>query len=107
MASLTDKVVLLTGASSGIGEALARELGKRGAKLALCARRADRLETLAGEIAAAGGEAIAIACDVTRDGDCEAAVARTKERFGRLDVAVANAGFGVAGPVESLRLEDF
>ncbi len=107
MASLAGKVVLITGASSGIGEALARELGRRGAKLALCARRADRLEALAADIAAAGGDAIAVACDVTRDGDCEAAVARTKERFGRVDVAIANAGFGVVGPIEKLALEDF
>jgi short-subunit dehydrogenase len=105
--SFEGKVVLITGASSGIGEALARELGRGGAKLALLARRTDRLEALASEIAAGGGEAIAIACDVTRDGDCEAAVEKTKERFGRIDVAVANAGFGVAGKVEKLVLADF
>jgi len=105
--SLAGKVVLITGASSGIGEALARELARRGAKLALCARRADRLDALAGEIVAAGGEAIALACDVTRDGDCEAAVARAKERFGRVDVAIANAGFGVVGPFDKLTLDDY
>ncbi len=105
--SLKGKVVLITGASSGIGEALARELGRRGAKLALLARRTDRLATLAAEIGAAGGEAIALACDVTRDGDCEAAVKATIERFGKIDVAVANAGFGVTGKVEKLKLDDF
>jgi short-subunit dehydrogenase len=105
--SFEGKVVLITGASSGIGEALARELGRRGAKLALLARRTDRLTTLAADITASGGEAIALACDVTRDGDCEAAVARTKERFGGVDVAVANAGFGVVGRVDALKLDDF
>jgi short-subunit dehydrogenase len=105
--SFEGKVVLVTGASSGIGEAVARELGRRGAKLALLARRTDRLEQLGADVAASGGEAIALACDVTRDGDCEAAVAKAKERFGRIDVAIANAGFGVTGAVEKLRLDDF
>jgi len=107
MTSFEGKVVLITGASSGIGEALARELARRGAKLALLARRTDRLEALARDIAADGAEAIALACDVTRDGDCEAAVAKTRETFGRVDVAVANAGFGVLGKVEKLTLADF
>jgi short-subunit dehydrogenase len=105
--SFAGKVVLITGASSGIGEALARELGQRDAKLALLARRTDRLESLVTEIASRGGEAIAVPCDVTRDGDCEAAVARTREKFGRIDVAVANAGFGVTGKVADLALDDF
>lgn len=105
--SLKDKVVLITGASSGIGEALARELARRGARLCLCARRVDRLRALADECTAAGGESIAVACDVTRDGDLEAAVAQAKERFGRLDVAVANAGFGVTLRVDRLKLADF
>jgi short-subunit dehydrogenase len=101
------RVVLITGASSGIGAALAREFAARGADLALCARRLDRLERLAGEIRARGRRALAIRCDVTRDGDCEAAVARTLAELGRLDAVVANAGFGVVGRLDGLGLEDY
>lgn len=105
--SFNDQVVLITGASAGIGEALARELARRGARLVLAARRKERLEALAEELSGAGQPAIAVECDVTREGDVEAAVAAARARFGRLDVVVANAGFGVAGAVESLSVEDF
>ncbi len=105
MGDFQDRVVLITGASSGIGAALAREFARRGAFVALCARRIARLEALACEIGDA--RALAVSCDVTRDGDVEAAVAATIGRFGRLDVAVANAGFGVVGRVDSLTLADF
>ncbi|WP_437319193.1 SDR family oxidoreductase [Sorangium sp. So ce385] len=104
---LAGQVVLITGASSGIGEALAREVARRGGRVVLAARRTERLEALAGELRASGGEAIAAACDVTRDGDVERAVAQAIEAFGRLDVAIANAGFGVMGRVEDLSLDDF
>lgn len=96
----------MTGASSGIGAALARELSRQGARLVLAARRVERLEALASELGGAG-RALAVACDVTRDGDTQAAVARGVEAFGRLDVAVANAGFGVVGDFRDLSLEDF
>ncbi len=107
MGAFDGKVAFLTGASSGIGAALARELAKQGADVALVARRADRLEAVATGIRALGRRALALAGDVTRDGDLEAAVARTVADLGRLDVAVANAGFGVVGPVEQLALDDF
>jgi short-subunit dehydrogenase len=107
MGSQTGKVALITGASSGIGAALARELARGGADLVLAARREERLRELAREIEAMGRRAIAVACDVTRDGDLERAVAASVETFGRLDIAVANAGFGVAGLAEDLRLDDF
>ncbi len=99
-------VVWITGASSGIGEALAREWRKRGARLVLSARRVERLEALAREL---GGPewARAVACDVTQDGDCEHAVQAALSAYGRIDGAMANAGFGVAGPFEGLSLDDF
>lgn len=105
---LAGQVILITGASSGIGAALAREFGRRGARLALLARRRERLEELCRDIeSGGGGEALAIPCDVTVDGELEAAAARTVERFGRLDVVVANAGFGVRGIFEHLEIEDY
>ena len=107
MATHAGKVALITGASAGIGAALARELAREGADLVLTARREDRLQDLAREIAATGRNAVIVRCDVTRDGDVERAVAAAVERFGRLDIAIANAGFGVAGPVAELSLDDF
>lgn len=107
MAAFADKVVLITGASSGIGEALARELARRGAKLVLAARRVERLESLARELSSDGSRAVACVCDVTVDGDAEKAVALARSVFGSLDVVIANAGFGIVGNVERLSLEDY
>jgi len=100
-------VALITGASSGIGAALAREFSRQGADVALLARRRDRLIALAGEIEARGRRALVMVGDVTLDGDLERAVAETQAGLGRLDVVVANAGFGVVGPVEHLALDDY
>jgi short-subunit dehydrogenase len=99
--------VFITGASSGIGAALAREFSREGADVALAARRVDRLEALASEIGQAGRRAVVIACDVTRDGDLERAVSRARAALGKLDVVVANAGFGVTGKLETLALDDY
>lgn len=107
MKSLQGQVVFLTGASSGIGEALAREYARRGANLVLLARRADLLDRLAREIATPDARVLALSCDVTRDGDLEKAAQVACREFGRIDVAIANAGFGVNGPVEDLSLEDY
>jgi NADP-dependent 3-hydroxy acid dehydrogenase YdfG len=90
-----DKVFLITGASSGIGAATARHAAQAGFRLVLAARSLDKLQALADEV---GGQdrALAVRCDVTEFGDQEALVASALERFGRLDVAFANAGFGAA-----------
>jgi short-subunit dehydrogenase len=101
------RVVLVTGASSGIGAALAREFARQGADLVLAARRLSRLADLAGELRTTGRRALAVSCDVTEDGAVEEAVRQGLDTFGRLDVAVANAGFGVVGPFERLALEDY
>src|SRR4051794_13894764 len=103
-----DKVVLITGASSGIGEELARQLGQAGAKLTLAARRRDALESVAQKIGATGqSKPLVVECDVTRDGDLERAVGESVRRWGKLDVAIANAGFGVIGPLKKLSMEDY
>lgn len=107
MAQLQGKVALITGASSGIGAAMAREYARRGANVVLLARRWERLEALALEVRARGQGALTIRCDVTEEGDLEAAVEQTLEKFGRIDWVVANAGFGVAGAVHKLALDDY
>ena len=103
-----DKSVLITGASSGIGEELALQLSQAGSKLTLTARRVDRLEALAQKITGAGKPRPVVAeCDVTRDGDLERAVADAIRAFGRIDVVFANAGFGVVAPIQKLTIEDY
>ncbi|HXA57208.1 MAG TPA: SDR family NAD(P)-dependent oxidoreductase [Candidatus Acidoferrum sp.] len=103
-----DKSVLITGASSGIGEELALQLGTLGAKLTLAARRRDALESLAQKIAMAGyGKPLVAECDVARDGDLERTVAAAVQQWGKLDVAIANAGFGVGGPLKKLTVDDY
>ena len=102
------KVSLITGASSGIGEELARQLAQHGALLTLTARRAEVLAHLADGIAPAGGSRpLALECDVTREGDVEHAVAETVRLRGKLDIVFANAGFGVAGLFTKLSLADY
>src|SRR5215207_7165222 len=86
------KVVLVTGASSGIGRALALELGRRGARLGLTARRGEELLRLGAEIERAGGEALALPADVRDPAAMERAAEKVRERWGRVDVLVANAG---------------
>src|SRR5215470_1615368 len=103
-----DRAVLITGASSGIGEELAWQLGQAGAKLTLAARRKERLAELAQRIAAAGKpRPLVVQCDVTQDGDLPNAVAENLHHWGKLDVVVANAGFGVVGPLKKLSVEDY
>jgi len=92
MSALSNKVVVVTGASSGIGYATAVALGKRGAKVACLARRIDRLDQLAEEIVGAGGHAIAIECDVTSRDKVQAAFHTATETFGSIDCLINNAG---------------
>jgi NADP-dependent 3-hydroxy acid dehydrogenase YdfG len=97
------KVVAITGASSGIGEATAQLLAERGARLVLGARRAERIEALATRL----GDAVSLPIDVRRREDLAAFVALAVERFGRLDVLVNNAGIGPISPLDALRVEDW
>jgi short-subunit dehydrogenase len=100
-------VVFITGATSGIGAALAREYGRRRADIVVLGRRVDRLETLAREIEASGARSRTRACDVTRDQDVRDAVDDALRTFGRLDVVFANAGFGLSSRLERLSLDDY
>jgi len=101
MGRLSDRVVILTGASSGIGAESARMLGREGARIVMVARRADRLTAICDEIAATGsGEALIVAADVTAPGDRKRIVDEALSRFGRIDALVNNAGYGQRGPVE-------
>jgi short-subunit dehydrogenase len=104
---LAGRVVLLTGASSGIGAALAREFAGHGADLVLAARRTDRLAALARDLEATGVRTLACPADVTADGALERVVSEALAAFGRLDVVVANAGFAVMGPLARLTLGDY
>lgn len=96
----SETVVLVTGASSGLGRAIALELARRGARLSLLARRRDRLSDVAAEVDERGGAALAIECDVTDRAAFEAAVADTVTHFGHLDVLINNAGRGQFAYVE-------
>ncbi len=107
MSGIKDKVVAITGASSGIGEATALLLAQRGAKLVLGARGLDRLGALTQRIEAAGGEAAHAVTDVRRRADLAALVGLACERFGKLDVLVSNAGIGPVAPFDDLRVEDW
>lgn len=107
MKRFSGTVTFITGASSGIGAALAREIARQGGDVALIARRAKRLQKLAEEITSIGRRALATTGDVSRDGDLECAVDKTKNEFGRIDYVIANAGFGVAGRFDKLSIDDF
>jgi short-subunit dehydrogenase len=96
------RVIAITGASAGIGRATALRLARDGASLAICARRRDRLDAVAAEIVAAGGQAWPMVADVTRAADMERFVGGSVERFGRLDVLMCNAGFGIAGAIDDI-----
>ncbi len=107
MSGIEGKVVAITGASSGIGEATALLLAERGAKLVLGARRSDRLAALADRIAAAGGEATYARTDVKRREDLSGLVKLACQRYGQLDVLVSNAGIGPISRFDDLRIDEW
>ena len=104
---LNGTVALVTGASSGIGEATARQLAAEGAAVALVARRKDRLEKLVAEINALGGTAIVIAADISQQKAATAAVEQTIQQLGRLDTLVNNAGLMLLGNIENAPVEEW
>lgn len=105
--AITEKVALVTGASSGIGAATARKLAAEGLKVGLAARRGDRLEALAADIINAGGEAIALQTDVTDPASCRAAVQRLITEFGRIDILINNAGLMPLSDVDALKVDEW
>ena len=107
MLGIKDKVVAITGASSGIGAATALLLVERGAKVVLGARGADRLKTLADRIAAAGGQVAWMPVDVRTASDLTGLVDLARRQFGKLDVLISNAGVGPIGPLDDLRVADW
>jgi NADP-dependent 3-hydroxy acid dehydrogenase YdfG len=107
MLNIQDKVILITGASSGIGEACARLLAQRGARLLLGARRSDRLERLVAEIREAGGSAACQRLDVTSREDTQAFVDFALQQFGRVDVLINNAGVMPLSQLDALKVDEW
>jgi NADP-dependent 3-hydroxy acid dehydrogenase YdfG len=106
-ANIEGKVVVITGASSGLGEAAARLLSSLGAPVVLGARRVDRLQKLADELNAAGGKALAMATDVTKAEQVQKLVDAAVEKYGRVDVIINNAGLMPHSPLERRKIEDW
>jgi short-subunit dehydrogenase len=107
MTNAKENVVWITGASSGIGKAMAFEWARLGYKVALSARRKDLLEEVANEIKNSGGDALVVPVDIMEEKSIENAVQSIITTWGRLDVAVANAGFGVSGSIDKLTAKDW
>src|SRR5918995_5287329 len=104
--SLSEQVIVLTGASSGIGRETALQFARRGAKLALAARNEDALDTLAAEVERLGGEALVVPIDVSDFNRVAELASRAVERFGRIDTWVNNASVSTYGTVEQLEVEE-
>lgn len=107
MKNIEGKVVVITGASSGLGEATARHLSELGATIVLGARRVDRIQALADEIKKNGGKALAVATDVTKREQVKALVDAAVKEYGRIDVLLNNAGLMPQSPLERLKIDDW
>ena len=105
--NISGKVVIITGASSGLGEATARHLAEKGARVVLAARRKDKLDALVAELVNAGGQAVAYQTDVTSQDDVKALIQGAIDTFGRLDVLVNNAGLMVIAPLSEGRVDEW
>ncbi|MBO0681029.1 SDR family oxidoreductase [Mycolicibacterium sp. S2-37] len=105
--ALAGRVAVVTGASSGIGEATAERLAALGARVAVAARRTERLDALAGRIRSAGGAALVLPLDVTDRAAVTAAAAQVREEFGAADLVFANAGVQLISPIDDLRVDDW
>jgi NADP-dependent 3-hydroxy acid dehydrogenase YdfG len=105
--NVTDKVVVITGASSGLGESTAKLLACRGAKVVLGARRKGRIDSVVKEISDSGGKAIGFAVDVTKRADVQALVEGAVANFGRVDVMINNAGIMPIAPIDLLKVDEW
>jgi NADP-dependent 3-hydroxy acid dehydrogenase YdfG len=105
--NITDKVVVITGASSGIGESTAKFLARHGARVVLGARRKDRIDAVVKEISAAGSKAIGFAVDVTKRAEVESLVKGAVDNFGRVDVIVNDAGIMPIAPMAALKVDEW
>jgi short-subunit dehydrogenase len=102
-----DKVIWITGASSGLGRYMAYEFARQGAKIAISARRKDQLDEVLAIVQSLGGEGLVVPCDVLVETEIEEAANAVIRHFGRLDVAIANAGFGVVGKIKNLNAQEW
>ena len=105
--NVTDKVAVITGASSGLGESTAKLLASRGAKVVLGARRKDRIDAVVKDISAAGGKAIGFDVDVTKRAELEALIKAAVNGFGRVDVMMNNAGIMPIAPINLLKVDEW
>jgi len=105
--NIEGKVVVITGGSSGLGEATARYLAEKGAKVVLGARRVEKLEKIASEIKENGGEAVALKTDVTKAEDVKALVKKAKDTFGKIDVLINNAGIMPLAPMAAVKVNEW
>ena len=107
MENIANKVIVITGASSGLGEATARYLASQGAAVVLGARRLENLEKIAADIRAAGGKVEILPTDVTNAGDVKALIDKAVEAFGRLDVLINNAGLMAIAPLSATKVDEW